>query len=283
MIVELTSTPPEKPDHITISEDIAVDSSGLPYDSITILRGNYPVSYAKNPFGTAILKVKTVPDGSAKPSELASVQKFEVGPQFSFLSLNQPVPIVGHSDGGGIIGHQDQQGIIGHADNAGIGVRFTYNATRNVALEAVGNFIIGHADQQGIIGHGDSGGFQMQVGPKIGKRSGDFGIFVKARPGLIRFSEVSRLIGTETIRSNTGLPATVVGVFSTESKTYFSTDLGAVVEYYPSRPMVIRFDLGDTIIRYGTRSGLSLSGTIIQLPAETKHNLQFSAGVGFRF
>jgi hypothetical protein len=213
----------------------------------------------------------------------SDVPKFEISPQFSFLSLNKPTPIIGHTDVGGILGHQDPQDIIGHADNAGIGVRFTYNATRNVALEAVGNFIVGHADQQGIVGHSDNNGFQIQVGPKIGKRFENFGIFGKARPGIIHFSKVSRLIGTETFRSNAGLPATVVGVFSTESRTYFSTDVGGVVEYYPSRPIVIRFDLGDTIIQYGTRSGLSLSGTIIQLPAETKHNLQFSAGVGFRF
>jgi hypothetical protein len=55
--------------------------------------------------------------------------------------------------------------------------------------------------------------------------------------------------------------------------------------------LVTRFDLGDTIIRYGssTFNGLSTdaSGTITIFPipinAETSHNFQFTAGVGFRF
>lgn len=216
--------------------------------------------------------------------------KFEISPQFSFLSLNRPTPIigqdqqgiiVGHSDAQGIIGHADQSGIVsGHADQQGIGVRFTYNATRNVALEAAGNFFPKRNSDLFVPGGSVS---QMQFGVKAGERFGKFGIFGKARPGLIRFSDVNRLVGTQSISVNPALPPVVIGLLNSESKTYFLTEVGGVVEYYPSRHIVIRFDLGDTIIRYGTRPGLSPSSTIIQLPAETKHNLLFNAGVGFRF
>lgn len=62
--------------------------------------------------------------------------------------------------------------------------------------------------------------------------------------------------------------------------------MGGVLEFYPSRKIVTRFDLGDTIIRYGERNALSpdsLSTTLVVIPAEIEHNFQFSAGLGFRF
>ena len=39
--------------------------------------------------------------------------------------------------------------------------------------------------------------------------------------------------------------------FERERKTHFSMDVGGVLEFYPSRRMLVRFDAGDTIIRYG--------------------------------
>jgi hypothetical protein len=61
-------------------------------------------------------------------------------------------------------------------------------------------------------------------------------------------------------------------------------DLGGVLEFYPSRRIVTRFDGGDTMIRYH-RAALpfGISPTTIVIPAETIHSFEFSAGVGFRF
>jgi hypothetical protein len=57
-------------------------------------------------------------------------------------------------------------------------------------------------------------------------------------------------------------------------RTAFALDLGGVVEFYPSRRVVMRFDLGDTVVNFrGNFAGRSL----------TTHNLQFNAGVGYRF
>ena len=77
----------------------------------------------------------------------------------------------------------------------------------------------------------------------------------------------------------------VVPIFENRSKTHFSTDVGGVLEFYPSRRLVTRFDFGDTIIRYGPRRALIFTdpATNITLPAGTRHNFQFTAGVGFRF
>jgi hypothetical protein len=68
-------------------------------------------------------------------------------------------------------------------------------------------------------------------------------------------------------------------------------DVGGVVEFYPSKRIVTRFDVGDTIIRYGDTTVTSIQGPIdgpftlvpITIGGETRHNFQFSAGVGFRF
>jgi hypothetical protein len=72
-------------------------------------------------------------------------------------------------------------------------------------------------------------------------------------------------------------------------KTHFATDVGGVFEIYASRRVAARFDIGDTIIRYGERPGAFFFGgpnqppTIFTRDAETRHNFQFSAGVSFRF
>lgn len=68
-------------------------------------------------------------------------------------------------------------------------------------------------------------------------------------------------------------------------------DLGACWNFYPSKRIVTRFDAGDTMIRYGQRQtnfiGLDSVGNLTLVPftprAETRHNFQLSAGVGFRF
>ncbi|HYE14862.1 MAG TPA: hypothetical protein VD968_10515, partial [Pyrinomonadaceae bacterium] len=77
-----------------------------------------------------------------------------------------------------------------------------------------------------------------------------------------------------------------LGTFEDRRKNYFSMDVGAVVEFYHSRRFFSRFDAGDTIIRYGERAQeifLGPQANFFQVPAETKHNFQFTAGVGFRF
>jgi hypothetical protein len=66
---------------------------------------------------------------------------------------------------------------------------------------------------------------------------------------------------------------TCIALIQFYSKTEAAFDAGGVVEFYPSRSTTVRFDLSDTIIRFRDRG----------YPTETTHNLQFSAGFGFRF
>lgn len=207
------------------------------------------------------------------------VPKFEVGAQFSLLSLQRPSQIVKHPIDPGAVGVAPG---VGSRTEAGFGGRFTYNLTNNFALELEGNLF-----PRSEAGRGMPGGriFQGQFGVKAGKRFRRFGAFGKARPGFVGFTQVSKLLRTIVVNNPPPAPPFTVGAFDVGKDFYFSMDLGGVVEYYPERRVFVRFDLGDTIIRYGTyrEQGALFSRAIIERPSETKHNLQFSAGVGFRF
>jgi len=115
--------------------------------------------------------------------------------------------------------------------------------------------------------------FQGQFGGKVGKRFGNWGLFGKARPGFVGFTKVLETAGVQTPGPNPFI-----------RKLYPSLDLGGVVEFYVSPSWLARFDVGDTIIRYSEIS-FSIPGIppfIIQ-PKATRHNLQISSGIGFRF
>lgn len=68
IILELTSAPPERAKRISVDEDIALDDCScraLGYSSITILKGNYKMSYTETKFGKVVLKVKSRPLSSS--------------------------------------------------------------------------------------------------------------------------------------------------------------------------------------------------------------------------
>ncbi len=189
------------------------------------------------------------------------LQKFEVGAQFTSLSI----------DKGG-----DTR------TEPGFGGRFTFNVTDNFALEMEGNLF---PKKDRFIAFRTGGrAVEGLFGVKIGKRYKRFGIFAKARPGFISFSQ-----GRAEFIPTGG----TTDPFEVRIKrlTHFAADIGGVLEFYPTRRVFTRIDVGDTIIRYGqttiTTYGLTPGGTFtpftFTIPSDTTHNFQFSAGVGFRF
>lgn len=138
--------------------------------------------------------------------------------------------------------------------NGGFGGRITYNATDNFAFDAEFNYF----PQDGTLFLEGGRKTQGFFGLKTGVRSGSAGIYGKIRPGFMRFS-----------RDFDGLP---------NGRTEFALDVGGVIEFYPSGRAIVRFDVGDTIIRFGAQN--TLVGPISSF---TSHNLQFSVGVGVRF
>ncbi|MFS8085532.1 MAG: hypothetical protein ACMG6H_07865 [Acidobacteriota bacterium] len=164
----------------------------------------------------------------------------------------------------------------------GLGGRLTYNLNRHLALEAAGYFFPGKCEFCGGRGSIAEGLF----GVKAGHRFKKWGIFAKGRPGLVRLSK-----GAYDFVANPAVPAFPF-TFVFRSQTNLAADLGGVLEFYPSKKIVLRFDVGDTIVRYGRRTFNSpfqdpTTGTFslvpFTVPAYTQHNPQLIGGVGFRF
>lgn len=193
-------------------------------------------------------------------------KKFEIGAQFSTLSTETRAA-------SGITFTEDQKHV------QGFGGRFGYNFNSNVGVEAEVNYFPRDRDLEG--------GRKIQglFGVKAGQRFDKVGIFAKARPGFIRFEKGDYVFGTGGCITVFPPP---LACFQSVSKTNFVFDVGGVVEVYPSSNTLIRFDVGDTIIRFDRRNVAATSPifaglVVFTVPEETKHNLQASAGFGFRF
>ena len=165
----------------------------------------------------------------------------------------------------------------------GFGGRFTYNINKTFALEAVGNFFP-HACR----GCGANSGNIVQGlgGVKIGKRFEKWGIFGKARVGVTSFSQGD---GKWVL---TNPASTFPFEFQRKRTNNFAADLGGVLEFYPTRRLVTRFEAGDTLIHYRERQTnfisldpVTFAPSLIPftLNSETRHNFQFVAGIGWRF
>ena len=163
----------------------------------------------------------------------------------------------------------------------GFGGRFTYNINRNLAVEGEVNYFPGRAtiNERGFAGQSlnvaFSGGKKTQflAGVKYGIRRSKYGVFGKVRPGAIRFTAYPKVIG----RAFSSIGDDIL-IASTEAPAkFFNMDVGGVFEYYPTRKVIFRVDVGDIIIRYNAQKPKDINPNFI------RHNLQTSIGFGFRF
>src|SRR5215510_618497 len=127
--------------------------------------------------------------------------------------------------------------------DAGFGGRFTFNLNRVVSLETAGYFFPSQCND--CVSNGNV--TEVLGGVKIGKRFEHWGIFGKARPGIVSFSR-----GQFKITPDPSIPGFPFQ-FSPERLTNFATDVGGVMEFYPSKHIVTRFDAGVTIVFFGRR------------------------------
>jgi len=168
----------------------------------------------------------------------------------------------------------------GSRNELGGGGRFTFNLNEIFALEGAA-----YIYPRQCFACSENGAMSEAVaGVKIGKRFNSWGVFGKVRPGLVSFSKGK----TDITVTNPTLPSFDV---KQDSLTSFATDVGAVLEFYPSPRIVTRFDAGDTIVFFRRqRQDVVIFDPAGQLqvfpitrPARTDHNFQFNASVGFRF
>ena len=234
-----------------------------------ILKHNFQLSagvgfHIHEPKSNPTLAVSTG-NRAAKP------RRYEVGIHFTSISFDPPRPIT--SD---LVFFGPE-----HVDTEpAFGGRFTYNVNRSFALEAEGNFYPRHQGLSGGGGHL----LQSQFGLKAGHHWRRFGLFGKFRPGMLTFTQVTRLVGIHS-----GLFGTIpiqIGDFRVGWKPYLSVDVGGVIEHYMTDHLMTRIDVGDTIVHYSEYAipgPFVVSLPILRRPPETHHNFQFTAGVGWRF
>ncbi len=106
------------------------------------------------------------------------------------------------------------------------------------------------------------------AGVKVGHRGQRFGVFGKVRPGMTRLTDK----GIDCVGNMCALMLFVRPEYHNE----FALDLGGIVEFYPSRRTVARFDFGDVLIRQRSSGVPSCSDC-------TSHNLTSRFGLGLRF
>jgi hypothetical protein len=187
-----------------------------------------------------------------------SERKFEVGAVFTSITLDN------------FKARTSPSVATGDSTVKGLGGRLAYNFTDNIAVDAEGSFF-----PEAHFGNEEFGQkTQGFIGLKAGGRNKRAGAFAKARPGVMWFGEFPSR-GTCT--------GTTFGSSCTVShEKDFALDLGGIVEFYPAERVIIRADVGDTIIRFPRRTfGLFNNPSFIR--AETKHNFQLSVGFGWRF
>jgi hypothetical protein len=179
--------------------------------------------------------------------------RFEVGIHFSALTLTP-----GNA----------------YRTEVGFGGRFTVNLNRNIALEAE-TTLFPNSSRSGEP-RADGNAVEGLFGVKAGKRWQKFGVFAKVRPGFISFSDGHPIYDLST-------PGIIN--FRADRATHFATDAGGVLELYVSRRIMTRFDVSDTIIRYGAQTTANPFPPPINftVPEATRHNLQVNGGIGFRF
>jgi hypothetical protein len=175
----------------------------------------------------------------------------------------------------------EREGFSQRRTEPGLGGRFTYNLNEMFAIEGAGYFFPKRCFQCRNAGNIAQG----LAGVKVGKRYEKWGIFAKARPGVISFSQ-----GTFDVVP-TGSPLIPIE-FEFNRLTTFAMDIGGVVEFYPSKRIVTRFDFGDTIVHFKRRNlntialdpvTNAITPSIIPLPSRTSNNFQFITSVGYRF
>ena len=194
-------------------------------------------------------------------SQSQDLPKFEIGAEFTTLN---------------------REGFIERRTDVGLGARLTYNVNKNFSVEGAGYFFPQRCFTCAHNGRVTEG----LAGIKFGKRFERWGIFAKARPGVVSFSE-----GQFNI-TPTGTGGVFPFTFEVKRLTNFAMDLGGVIEFYPSKRIVTRIDAGNTLIHFTRRTNneFRFDPTIgdvvlvpITRPAKTTHNFQFMTSVGFRF
>jgi hypothetical protein len=143
---------------------------------------------------------------------------------------------------------------------AGLGVRTAYDFPLKNSLIISPEVEFNYFPQNPSGNFGES---QLLAGVKVGVRRGKIGLFGNVRPGFVHIPGDGDF-----------------GARNNGAATNLALDTGVVMEYWPRQRVALRFDIGDTMVRFppGVNTGVGAPG-----PASMSHNLQFGMGVVFHF
>jgi hypothetical protein len=148
--------------------------------------------------------------------------------------------------------------------DSGLGGRFTYNFTPSLALETSASYYPTNSGTAGVTTQDGGTAISVLAGVKAGIRRRKFGVFFKARPGILSFSDA----GTSTL--------------TTARKTHAALDLGGVLEFYPSARIVLRLDAGNMLARYGEATLFASAVTPVFSIGSINNPYHLTLGVGYR-
>jgi len=157
----------------------------------------------------------------------------------------------------------------------GVGVRLAFRLTDHLSVEAEATLFTRYADllrEVEVEGRGQvaPGGAKGQLVAGLVLRHTLSGVVVlgRVRPGAVSFTGFPAIF----VRSQSGR---LIGTVTTPA-TFPALDVGGGVEKQLSSRILVRFDVGDSIIWYRpTPKELN--------PSYSRHNLQLTGGVGFCF
>jgi hypothetical protein len=146
--------------------------------------------------------------------------------------------------------------------DTGLGGRATYNFSAAFALDS--EFSVYFTNLNQVFGQSGGRATVALMGPKAGIRNRKYGVFFKARAGVISFSDAAAANNLGTAR-----------------KTHAALDLGIAAEYYPSSRLLLRADFGKLLVRYGESIAAFFPGEVLNVGAiGGPFHLEF--GVGYR-
>jgi hypothetical protein len=186
---------------------------------------------------------------------------WEIGFQYGVLILTRSSLV----DSPNLVPNYDPFAI---GDDPGVGGRVAYNLKRWLALESAVTYFY----RQPTAGDAQRGGKMLEgvFGPRMGVRSRKIGMFAKLQPGFLSYG---------------GVHDSFFAPLPTQRLTHFAVDAGGVLEYYPSKRTIMRFDLDALGVWYGAVkvvSPPSLFGDFVRRGFQDA-GMQFTAGFGWRF
>jgi hypothetical protein len=153
-----------------------------------------------------------------------------------------------------------------------VGGRFTFNARHWLGVESEWGFT-----PQNVVFNGGHIN-QFLFGPKVGIRKPRLGAFIKARGGFSSISNFTKTFDETSLTQTLG------------RQTNPLIDLGGVIEIYPGKRWLLRYDFSDLVTQHNNNTVFTFQSPLcaslpctFQAPDTVTHSFYFSTGISYRF